>query len=163
VAASSALLLLTFNVQAEIITDSATGLQAWVPDNWLQSTHEGVLTARDVSGEAGVTFVGLPAESIEAGTAAIDRVLAEYVDNATTDAEPQSISLEDLHGVLATGTGIVGNQAVHWAVGGFGYNDQMLYVIAVADEATFMHHQTELSLIMLSIAPEAIVPPIQDH
>lgn len=163
IAASSALLLLAFSVQAEIITDSASGLQAWIPDNWIQSTDEGVLSVRDATGDARVTFVGLPAESIEAGTAAIDSVLAAYVDDATTtDPEPQEISHEDLRGVLATGTGVVDNRPVHWGVGAFLYGDHMLYVV-VADMETFQYYQDDLSLIMLSIAPEAIEPPLMGH
>jgi len=157
--------LLATTAGAAIVTEPVTGLQAWVPDEWVQSTEDGHLSVSAQGGEARVVFRGQPAASLDVAHEAMPALLERYVSDAVTAQARQDVDLNGLSGWLTSGTGTSGNEAVHWSVGAFLRDDVVLFVVVVANQATWMPHQNDLSLVMRSVAVEAnpVQPIAHEH
>ena len=134
-------------------TDEATGLQAWVPDNWVRTDADGAVTAAEPTGEARVILSVVSASDLATAAADIDRMVRERIDNPVVTGTPEPIESNGVPGVLLAGTGALEGQPVHWAVGVFHRNGHALFIIAIALQATYFEHQDNLSLVMVSVAP----------
>ena len=161
VAVGLILLGTTAVVSGAVITEPVSGLQVWVPDEWVQSSSGHLLRVTDQSGAAEAVFFGMASESLESTRAMITGVLSEHVNDAVTTHAIQNVDLDGVPGLLTSGTGLRGNVSVHWALGAFQERDAALFVVVLADQSGYMPHQNDLSLIMRSVAHEA--SPIQPY
>lgn len=155
VAVTLAVALSALVARADVVTESHSGLQAWVPDQWVQTLDDETLTVAAPDGQARVIFEARAAADLAQGWVLMDDVLGARVHQPLTTHEPQEVALDGLAGRLRSGTGSVGDDAVYWTVGGFFHDGHVLFVVVIAHQTTFMPHQNDLSLVMQSVSERA--------
>ncbi|MBL8032897.1 MAG: hypothetical protein JNJ69_04305 [Leptospiraceae bacterium] len=128
-----------------------SGVVVDIPGSWNVSGDANSLHAETKDGEAGMYFIVMPAESMEAALNALDAELAKTVQNLT-HGEAQQTKVNGMPAVSVDGKGQVGGQPVEVGVLVIQTPaNKVLLVFGIVSETGAKKHQKHLTRILRGI------------
>lgn len=148
-----AALLFAGALSAKKYPHNDSGVVVDIPGNWTVTGDDTSLNAQTKDGEAGLYFIVMPADSMEAALNALDAELAKVIQGLT-HGEAEQITLNGMQAVSVDGKGTVEGSPVEVGVMVMKTpKDKVLMVFGIISEAGAKKHHKALVKILKSIKP----------